>query len=217
MDIHAVLTGDIVSSRTIADREHLLETLQEAMQTVTAKIGGSYDNYRGDGFQLQLNSPRAAAWAAVLIRAKLIAQSTSKKERWDARIAIGIGKIEFNRHDVATSDGEAYRLSGDIGMKLLEKNHQRLIISTPWPDSERALSLVTRFADDIISNWSNYSAETTYHYLLDRRSQTQLAEMLDKSQSTINSRLSTAKISLIESYIDHVKDHLNYQIWRKQA
>lgn len=74
------------------------------------------------------------------------------------------------------------------------------------------LSLATRFADDIISNWSKYSAETAFYSLVYDESQNVLANRLCRSQSTINNRIATAKLDLIKAYILHVKEYVRWEL-----
>ncbi len=210
MATYAVLTGDIVKSRHISPRARLIKTLKEALERLKDSHQAEYDIYRGDSFQMVIPSAPAAALAAVIIRSKLLSHSRSKSSTWDTRIAIGIGGITFRGETVSESDGPAFLLSGK-GMEELSKANRRLIIKAPWEQADRSLSLVTRFADDIISNWSGYSAETAFYSLAYKESQSVLAARLGKSQSTINGRISTARLELINAYIQHVRDYVRWE------
>lgn len=210
MDTYAVLTGDIVRSRDISPRRKLISVLKDALQTAREKYQADFDLYRGDSFQLILPSAPAAALVAVVIRSKLLSHSPSKQQPWDARISIGIGDITYKSEEVAESDGPAFLRSGD-GMKQLASEGGRLIIGAPWEQADRSLSLVTRFADSVISDWSSYSAETAYYSLVYNESQTVLAKRLKKSQPTINTRIATAKLDLIRSYVEHVRDYIAWE------
>ncbi len=210
MATYAVLTGDIVKSRDISPRARLIGTLKEALEKLRESHQAEYSIYRGDSFQMVVPSASAAALAAVIIRSKLISQSRRKSSTWDTRISIGIGDITFRGERVSESDGPAFLLSGR-GMDELTRANRRLIIKAPWEQTDRSLSLVTRFADDIISNWSGYSAETAFYSLAYNESQSVLAERLGKSQSTINGRISTARLELIKAYIQHVRDYVRWE------
>ena len=205
MDTYAVLTGDIVKSREIAPRSLLIEALKEALNIAKELHHAEYDLYRGDSFQMVVPSASAAALVAIIIRSKLKLHSTVTSKTWDGRISIGIGGITYRGEKITESDGPAFLLSGQ-GMDELSKKNRRLIIKAPWDQADRSLSLVTRFADDIVSNWSRYSAETAFYSLVYNESQSVLAERLGKSQSTINERMATAKLDLIRAYIQHVKE-----------
>mgnify|MGYP001828089403 FL=1 len=210
MPTYAVLTGDIVKSRDIAPRAQLLATLKEALATAGEIHQGEYNIYRGDSFQMVIPTAAMAAQAAVIIRAKLKSRSPDKSNLWDARISIGIGDITYRGDNIIESDGPAFLLSGE-GMTELSEKRKRLIIKAPWDQADRSLSLVTRFADDIINNWSRYSAETAFYSLVYNESQSVLAKRLGKTQSTINERISTAKLDLIRAYIQHVNDYISWE------
>lgn len=208
METYAVLTGDIVKSREISPRAQLIATLREVLETVKEKHQAEYDMYRGDSFQVVVPSAPVAALAAIIIRSKLISHSLKTSNRWDARISIGIGGITYRGEKITDSDGPAFLLSGK-SMDELSKKNRRLIIKAPWQQADRSLSLVTRFADDIISNWSRYSAETAFYGLVYNESQSVLAKRLGKSQSTINDRIATAKLELVRAYIQHVNEYIS--------
>ena len=210
METYAVLTGDIVKSREISPRAQLIETLKEALETTKETHHAEYDLYRGDSFQVVVPSAPDAALVAIIIRSKLISHSPKSSKTWDARISIGIGGITYRGEKITDSDGPAFVLSGK-SMNELSKKNRRLIIKAPWEQADRSLALVTRFADDIISNWSRYSAETAFYSLVYKESQSILAKRLGKSQSTINNRIATAKLELVKAYIQHAKEYIGWE------
>lgn len=214
METYAVLTGDIVKSREIAPRAQLIRTLKDALETVSEAHQAEYDIYRGDSFQMVLASAPAAALVAVIIRSKLISQSANKKNRRDARISIGLGGISYRGETITESDGPAFLLSGQ-GMDELNqsknKSNRRLIIKAPWQQADRSLPLLTRFADDIISNWSRYSAETAFYSLVYDESQEALAQRFERSQSAISDRIAAARLDLIREYILYVREHIRWE------
>ncbi len=210
METYAVLTGDIVKSRDITPRAQLIEKLKEALETAKKTHHAEYDVYRGDSFQMVIPSAPAAALVAIIIRSKLISHSPKKSSPWDTRISIGIGGITYRGEKTTESDGPAFLLSGQ-GMDELNKKNRRLIIKAPWEHADRSLSLVTRIVDDIISNWSKYSAETAFYSLVYNESQSVLAKRLGKSQSTINDRIATAKLELVKAYVQHVKEYISWE------
>ena len=130
---------------------------------------------------------------------------------------MGIGQISYRGEKITDSDGQAFQFSGE-GLSEIEKKAARLVIKAPWQQADRQLGLITQFADNIISNWSKISAETAYYELVYKESQTLLAKRLGKSQSTINHRMATAKLDLINAYIQYVKEHINWELqaWRQQ-
>ena len=108
MEIYAVLTGDIVKSRQVSERERMMSELKSVLEDVKDKYGGEYDLFRGDSFQLLLPSPRLSVTVALIIRSKLKFSASAVKEKWDARISIGIGPVTYNGEGVKDSDGVAF-------------------------------------------------------------------------------------------------------------
>ncbi|MHB0777457.1 hypothetical protein [Halomonas sp. WWR20] len=199
-----VLTGDVVGSQRIDDKARLHDTLDAIMDILAERFGAQGNRYRGDGFQIALPEPAIAMTAAVLVRAALIRQSPSRQQMWDARIAVGLGfgKIP-DASRFADADGEVFVLSGRR-LDTLGQTAVRQAIVTPIAELTDELTLLTRFADDIISHWSRYSAEVAYLSLLHQESQQALAERLERAQPTIHKRLAAARWSLIHDYLDYV-------------
>jgi len=204
---YGVITGDIVGSRKITDKKMLIDALHEVFEVLSGRFRARGEVYRGDEFQLLLPDVGDTVLSAILIRSAIIARSPSKKQMWDARIAIGIGEVETLMDRVTESSGEAFVLSGR-GLDRIGKSGERLCILTNSAAIDQQLSLVTRLVDDIISHWSHYSAQVAYLSLLYNESQQTLAKRLGRSQPTIHTRLVTAKLELIRGYIDYTSEIL---------
>lgn len=203
-----VLTGDVVGSQRIQAKERLSRTLEAILALCETRFAARGDRYRGDGFQIAVPDPADAVLAAVLARAALIQQSPSRQSMWDARIAVGIGPATMPTAErFAEADGEAFLLSGRR-LDVLGDRPERLAIVTPSPALNDELALLTRFADDILSHWSHYSAEVVYLSLLHDESQQALAERLGRAQPTVNRRLVAARWPLIRDYLAHVAARL---------
>lgn len=169
----------------------------------------NFEIYRGDSFQIVTHT-KWALTAALMIRAKLISQSLIKNKGWDARISIGIGSVNNFGKKISESHGEAFLLSGR-GLDEMHKKNNRLNISFPSLRANRSLEISTMFADDIVSGWSGYSAETAYYFWHHNESQIQLAKRLGKSQPTINKRMFTAKLGLLKKYIKYVDEVIDWE------
>ena len=96
------------------------------------------------------------------------------------------------------ADGEAFIRSGQ-GLDALSQGDRRLglFLATPQPE----LDLLIRFADDIVSHWSHNAAEVVRFNLTTDHSQSELARRLNRSQPTINRRLSAARWPLIRDFL----------------
>ena len=210
MSYHAVITGDLVGSRKVERRDELLSELKSALNMMERNFSARHEIYRGDSFQVLVPDPRDAMRATILLRAHLRTISGSSNPSWDARVSVGVGKIDRQREPLGESSGEAFELSG-LGLEALSESAGRLVISTPSEAANRALALLTRFADDIISNWSHYSAEIAYYRLLLDESQSELGKLLGRKQPTIHARLATARMKLIEAYIQRVREVLEQE------
>lgn len=199
-----VLTGDVVGSQRIKDKQRLSHTLNKALTLLETHFGARGDRYRGDSFQVAIPNPADAMTAAVLLRAALIQQSPSRQSMWDARIAVGLGPSEIPAAGrFAEADGEAFILSGRR-LDSLSESEDRLAIVSNSAQLNGQLVLLTRFADDILSHWSRFSAEVVYLSLLHEETQQALARRLARSQPTINRRLIAARWPLIRDYLQHV-------------
>lgn len=199
-----VLTGDVVGSQQIKDKQRLSRTLNEALTLLEVHFGACGERYRGDSFQVAIPNPSEAMTAAVLLRATLIQQSPSRQSMWDARIAVGLGTSEIPAAGrFAEADGEAFVLSGKR-LDSLSESEDRLAIVSGSASLNEQFALLTRFADDIVSHWSRFSAEVVYLSLLHDETQQALAQRLERSQPTINRRLLAARWPLIRDYLLYV-------------
>ncbi|MGD8932683.1 MAG: hypothetical protein PVI52_08935 [Chromatiales bacterium] len=208
MQLSGVITGDIVGSCKIAENKNLIDALHEVLEILAQRFEARGKVYRGDEFQVLLPVAGDSVLASILIRAAIISHSPSKKQMWDARVAIGIGEVTSHVNKVTESGGEAFSLSGQ-GLDKIGKSGDRLCILTNSSGVDRQLSLLTRLVDDIISHWSHYSAQVAYLSLLYNESQQALAKRLGRSQPTIHTRLATAKMELVRAYNEYTSELLS--------
>ncbi|MDN3514375.1 MAG: SatD family protein [Candidatus Brocadia sp.] len=164
--LYAVITGDIVGSSrlTASQRGRLLSVLKSSFKTIKDilpdGIRAPFEIHRGDSFQGVLSKPGAALRAAIVIRAGLRYGFQTKQRRYalDARIAVGIGQIEFLRAGRgAEGDGEAFRRSGQT-LDVM-KGDQRLIIRTPWKEVDAEFDIACALLDALVTRWSAEQAQ----------------------------------------------------------
>jgi hypothetical protein len=202
METKAVITGDIIKSTRInpADRELLLNTIGNIVRDVEIWGNIRMEIFRGDSFQIQIDNPVKALRIAILVRTGLRAKSPSVF-RWDARIALGLGNIYFEKNEsVVESDGEAFHNSGWEFDKL--GRSRSMAIKTPWTDLNDEFAVNTAFADDVIMNWTVTQAQVIYPLLLTSKTQKELAVGLDKTSQAISKLLIGGKANLIELYLN---------------
>lgn len=156
--------------------------------------------YRGDSFQLLVDNPREAMKIAILLRAGLISHTPTKDGGlWDARIAVGLGIVDFISDKIVTSDGQAFSYSGS---QLDSIGKHRLAVKTPWGEVNEELEVSTAFVDDIITGWSTKQAGMIYLSLRENRAKKEVAELTTTSVQNVRNVLSAAKEVLVKKYID---------------
>ena len=200
MKIGAIITGDIIHSTkfTAEIRKIMLNNLQLIPEVLSPVQKVSIEIFRGDSFQLGISDAVSSLRCALAIRAWLRSHKMLESKVLDARLAIGIGTLDYESNTLSTSDGEAYRLSG----RLLDKmNKSRLEISTPWQEVNEELKLTTAFADDIVSSWSHNQSKIILRSLIESKNHVELSHELGISRQMVDKSLKASKEELIKAYI----------------
>lgn len=197
-----VITGDFVNSTKGDDlwRRKMLSIVDDVVGE-TGRVCGSMqlEFFRGDSFQILVEQPEKALRVAVLLRAALCNRTSEDCPFiWDARMAIGVGKLTYKSEKLAKSSGNAFIYSGRT---LDTMKNERLAIKTDWEGVNDEFSVSTPFADDIISNWTVRQADLVYDYLLYDVSQFRMAVERDISAQNVSKILKAAKVELIKNYL----------------
>ena len=206
MKIGAIITGDIVdSTKMIADeRESMLHMLQSLPDLLLPISGMSLEIFRGDSFQIRVHEASLSLRMAIAIRAYVRTHRFAEINRqWDARLSIGIGTLDYEGNTLATSDGEAYRISGR-GLDSIGKS--RLAIYTPWIGVNEELRVSTAFADNIISGWSQSQSRVFFQSLTTTGSHAEIGYILGISRQMVDKALRTGKEDLLNLYIDRFEE-----------
>jgi hypothetical protein len=193
MAIKAVLTGDLINSQTAQDTMAYVNALESVLKQLKAPFNIKADTFRGDGFQVIPKHPAHALRCAIALRAGLIAASPAK-ERWDARVAIGIGEAETKQHY-----GEAFVLSGQ-GLDNMKRSSLAFFCSNE--ELRARIELPTEFVAAIIDKWTAVEAKTYYIQLLKGLDQQDTAKALKKSRVTVNKALQRAQSRLVDRYLE---------------
>ena len=200
--MNGIITGDIIDSTSIPieHRKDLLTAISVISEELQVFSPLKCEIYRGDSFQIVVNRPEMAMLIAILLRAGLKSRiPKGSKQNWDARIAVGIGEMEFISDSILVSDGEAFRLSGREFDELGTRN---LAIRTRWDDANEELKISTAFADDIITNWTSSQSLVIYMSLAYQMTQKEIADKLGQSSQNISKLSNVAKEKLIRTYIN---------------
>ncbi|MBC8052486.1 MAG: winged helix-turn-helix transcriptional regulator [Sphingobacteriaceae bacterium] len=184
----SILTGDIINSRKDSV-ESWLNVLKAALQSSGTKK--QWEIYRGDSFQLE-TAPEDALLKAIYLKA-----CVKTVKNIDARIAIGIGGKNYTADKISESNGEAFVFSGEK-FDELKKERVTLAIQTPWETFNYEMNVIIRLALIAIDNWSQVSAEMVKLSIENAAiSQLELAELSNKSQSTVSEALKRARLAEI--------------------
>lgn len=196
----AIITGDIVNSTklSVEDREIMLNNLQRIPEVLSPVQKVSIEIFRGDSFQLGISDATSALRCALAIRAWLRCHRVYPSKVLDARLAIGIGTLDYESNTLSTSDGEAYRLSGRL---LDDMSKSRLEIKTPWHEVNEELKLPTAFADDIVSSWSQSQSKIILRSLITSKNHVELSQELGITRQMVDKSLKASKYELIAAYI----------------
>ena len=187
----SILTGDIIKSRSIKNPELWLSILKEAL-TRCSEDSSQWEIYRGDSFQLELESPADSLKAAIYIKTCI---KTIKG--LDVRIAIGIGEKTFKGKSVVESNGEAFLFSGET-LESLKKEKVNLKIKTTNDQLNQELNLYFKLASTIMDNWTTNSAEIVKLYMEQPQAlQEQLGKHIGINQNAVSSRQKRAQLDLI--------------------
>lgn len=169
---YGVITGDIVGSSNLSpkEREDLLAEILRASDAVRKafpkEVPLPLGVFRGDGWQVVVNTPRRALRVGVFIRAWLMSRAP-EGQHLDTRMAVAIGPLSFvPAGNVLAGDGEAYRLSGRALDALKEPQRLALV----WPESagplKGALDAFAPVLDAVIQRWTSRQARAVLGRLL---------------------------------------------------
>ncbi|WP_136254446.1 hypothetical protein [Onishia niordana] len=202
----AVLTGDIIASQRITDTTALYQALETSLERLADHYGGRFERYRGDGFQLAIPNTSAALDAAVALRAELVMHS--EEQRWDARIAVAVGYNEWQPdRSLASADGPVFVASGKT-LDTMTEEGEHLALSRPDAADDDAITLLVRYVDELIDDWSHHSAEIAYLKFWHPESQQAMAERLNIRQPSVHKRLRTARWSMLADTLDFFRHRL---------
>lgn len=185
----------------------MLQSLPELLSTFT-KI--NLEIFRGDSFQIRVWDPVDSLKVALAIRAHIRSFKFAEYNRqWDARVAIGIGTMEYDTGTIAMSDGEAYRASGR-GLDAIGKC--RLTIETPWKEVNKELRVSTAFADDIVSGWTQSQSRVIFQSLTTSLNHAEIGNILGITRQMVGKALRAGKEDLINLYINRFEELIKGQL-----
>jgi len=182
----SIITGDIINSRKVTDQKSWIQPLKKIMGDY-GKTPKTWEIFRGDSFQLEIEQPEESFMAALKIKAAI-----RSVKGLDVRMAIGIGEKTYDATRISESNGEAFVNSGEK-FEELKKIKQRLALKSPWEDIDKQLNLMITLASIAMNTWSATSAQLItlslrYHTL----SQKELGKKIKRTQSSVSERQTRA-------------------------
>ena len=221
MTLYGIITGDIVASREIEApvRQRLFDDVGLLLKDLKKLFINSYETYRGDSFQCEVKHPEQALRVALIIRSFFrsylpdelkpkIAYKKSESQAtkgyfatsFDIRLGIGIGTVDFiKKNKITTSDGEAFRLSGEA-LDNLGQGTQRMAIKTFNASFNEQIEPSVLLLDALIQKWTQNQAELVM-YKLQNKKEDEIAAKLKITQSAVNQRTKTAQWMPIEKLV----------------
>lgn len=184
-----ILTGDVKGSRK-AKATNWIEGLKQLLLQY-GKNPKTWEIYRGDEFQIEINEPKKALMTIFEIKAYL------KSIGLDARMSLGIGDKTYNAKRISESNGSAFVNSGEA-FDLLKKNKTSLIIQSPNLQFNKEMNLIIRLGLSFMDNWLAQQAEYVLVAIQNPKiSQEEIGEILKINQAAVSKRRKRANFDLL--------------------
>lgn len=195
----AIITGDIINSRTVAAKEWL-----HVLESTLAKFGSKekdWEIFRGDSFQLEV-APKEVIKTAIYLKTAI-----KTVGQLDLRIGIGIGKKDFATDTIKESNGEAFVFSGEAFEGLKKR---KFALKTRSPKTDQQINLIFDLLMLITDKW-NANVSKTILVALDfpELTQIELADKIGKKQSQISRELKKAGLEEALKAIDFCQQIIN--------
>lgn len=198
-----VLTGDIHNSTRLSKLQR--EELQEAFRHLENQSEGTYDYFiRGDSFQIYLNNEG-------LKESQLIKTYLHYKCGIRTRISIGLGEITyFSEEKLSDSDGPVFQYSGR-GLDTMKKDKIWNRVTSGDEDFNDEWIVHSAVLDQLENSRTQYQSEVIY-WILQRKNQQQIADIIGISQPSVNKRIQGSGWTLLEKILKRYQRFENQNI-----
>ncbi len=187
---HAIITGDIVHSRSV-DINIWLPQLQQSL----SNISSNFDIFRGDSFQ-------AVVTLESSLEAMFYIKACIKTIRsLDVRMSLGVGTIDHLSDEIKTSTGEAFIYSGQAFDDL---NKELILVKSRWAEWDERSNVILQLGCELANKWTNNMAMTVKAVVENpQASQHEIAKILNrKYQSQVSTELQKANWTKIKKGIE---------------
>lgn len=215
----AVITGDIVNSTELSDRDRVLRSLKYVFGSLADRQyiqRSHWTIFKGDSFQV-ITQPHLALRVMLVLRSaftggiyRLAARQEADamlKETFDVRLSCGIGSTEKIPKKITEAYGEAFILSGKM-LDEITRTEMRMMITTRNNDLNNHFEIICRFADLIVSDWTDRSAQAMYRRLLLDETQQESAQFFRISQSSVQHRLKIGRYEEIRYILAYFEEQM---------
>ncbi|MFD2556384.1 hypothetical protein [Sphingobacterium tabacisoli] len=196
MELYAIITGDIVDSRSKDIREWL-----PLLEQTLGDCSDKFDVFRGDSFQVMVGMEKAIE-SMFYIKSRI--RSLGDLE---VRMGLGIGTIEYMDAHIKNSFGDAFVRSGEAFESL---HKDLLMVRSPWEDWDELSNIMLNLCVEIANRWTANMAETVAEALRSPDlNQQELAKKLHrKHQSQVSTELTKAGWSKLNKAIAYCTEQL---------
>jgi hypothetical protein len=195
----AIITGDIIDSRK-GEVETWLPLLKEVLNQY-GQEPTNWEIFRGDSFQLSI-PPKNAILAAFHIKSAIKQTKTQ-----DVRMGIGIGEVRYNSNKTTESNGSAYIRSGEC-FESLKK--QTLAIKTNNLELDNTINIMLSLVLLTSNGWSSTVSKVIKKNIEHPEiKQIEIANLLNKSQSSISEALKRGGFEEIMNMNNYYKEQIN--------
>ncbi|MES2457325.1 MAG: sigma factor-like helix-turn-helix DNA-binding protein [Bacteroidota bacterium] len=191
MKIQAVVTGDIIGFTKLAPakRKKLIEDTSDLLKT-WIKEKTNAEIFRGDSYQVLFEQAKESISRSVQLVCWFKKHSDESNDiHISTRISVGVGEVAYLGKNVLNSDGEAFHLSGRNFDTM--KNEEFLSVHTGDSEKNEGIEIILNFVNKYLGNWTIAQAEVIF-LLLEGKTQQEIAEQLNLTQPSVNSRLKSA-------------------------
>jgi hypothetical protein len=201
MSISAAITADIVNSTKLSRAEYkrLIKNLTGILQQY------QHEFFRGDSFQVFIKSPAEALRILLQARAAAMKLSGSSMPVADIRASIGIGSIKLPVKSFQTASGDIFVLSGRAFDNMSKDERLAIVCNEKNKVVYLGLKIVAHFADYLFQRLTVKQAAVVFELLM-KRTQTETARRLKKTQATVNKHAQSAGWPEIERLLEEYEN-----------
>ncbi|QTH64513.1 hypothetical protein J1N51_03285 [Psychrosphaera ytuae] len=203
----AVLTGDIVRSTKMSERQYqdLIQLLREHISTLSNSYQARGQVYRGDEFQIHFPDPDFAIKQTILLKLLLITSPVISTPI-HCTLSLAFGQHSVMDASPGTSTGPVYV---DSGRKLDTSQREALVVTFSDCQNDPSLTLLTSCISHQLNKLTQSQAELLHMYIdSDFVEHQKLADKLGTSRQNISNRLSSMGAHLIRDYIQLINQKL---------